>query len=393
MVKLLILDCRLPISKRRFYSLIAVDNPFIIFGVDMKYKKSLLFTLVLVTIAVLIHIYSTDPTRVENHYSTGIYPPFARLLRYLLGWLPFSFGDVLYGLVILWIIWKLVKVIKALFKKQVTVKSFYAGFIKALNILLIVYIFFNVFWGINYNRKGIADQLHLQMDKYKPDDLKKINNLLLEKVNASKLLLFNSAVTYPSNSQLFSRINQAYAHAGVVYPFLKYQPVSLKPSLWSWLGNYMGFTGYYNPFTGEAQVNTLVPKFLQPFTTCHEVAHQLGYAKEMEANFVAYLAAAESKDTLLHYSVYLELFMYSNRNLFMNDSVAAKEIGKQLLPEVKADLKEWRAFNKKYRNPVEPVFRWIYGKYLERNQQPQGVLSYDEVTGFLIAYYKKFGKI
>ncbi len=359
----------------------------------MRQKKSFLFTLALVLISVLIHIYSNDSTRVENSYSTGIYPPFGRFLRYIFGWLPFSIGDVLYGLIILWMIWKLGKGIKALFKKQVTLKSFFAGSLKALNILLIVYIFFNVFWGINYNRKGIADQLQLKMDKYNQEDLKKINELLLEEVNTSKLGLLSHGNIYPSKNQLFSKVNQAYVHAEVDYSFLNYQPVSLKPSLWSWLGNYMGFTGYYNPFTGEAQVNTLVPKFLQPFTTCHEVAHQLGYAKEMEANFVGYLAATASQDTLLKYSVYLDLFMYSNRNLFMTDSSAAKEIGKQLIPQVKDDLAAWRAFNRKYRNPVEPVFRWIYGKYLERNQQPQGVLSYDEVTGFLIAYYKKFGKI
>jgi Protein of unknown function (DUF3810) len=108
---------------------------------------------------------------------------------------------------------------------------------------------------------------------------------------------------------------------------------------------------------------------------------------------VAYLAAGQSQDTLLLYSVYLDLFMYSNRNLFAADSVAAIKYQKQLSPDVIKDLKEWRAFNKKHRNPIEPVFRWIYGKYLEGNQQPQGVLSYDEVTGYLVAYYKKFGKI
>ncbi len=259
--------------------------------------------------------------------------------------------------------------------------------------LLTVYIFFNAFWGINYNRVGIAEQLNLKMEKYSLDDLKKLNSLLIEKVNGSKQVLVGKQIKYPSNNRLFSRVKQAYVHAETVYPFLHYQPVSLKPSLWSWLGNYMGFTGYYNPFTGEAQVNTLVPKFLQPFTTCHEVAHQLGYAKEMEANFVAYLAAAESQDTLLHYSVYLDLFMYSNRNLFMSDSVASREFRRQLIPEVKEDLAAWKTFNKKYKNPVEPVFRWVYGIYLRRNQQPQGVLSYDEVTGFIIAYYKKFGKI
>ena len=85
--------------------------------------------------------------------------------------------------------------------------------------------------------------------------------------------------------------------------------------------------------------------------------------------------------------------MYSNRNLFMSDSAAANEFRKQLSPPVEADLKEWRTFNIKHRNPVEPVFRWIYGIYLKQNQQPQGVLSYDEVTGFIIAWYKKYGKI
>jgi hypothetical protein len=285
-----------------------------------------------------------------------------------------------------------VRGIKILFKKQATLQGFAAGTGKGLRILLITYILFNSFWGINYNRLGIASQLQLKMEKYNREDLKMINALLVEKVNASKQALINQNFTYPTKQQLFLKVEDAYVQAEKVYPFLKYKPVSLKPSMWSWVGNYMGFTGYYNPFTGEAQVNTLVPKFLQPFTSCHEVAHQLGYAKEMEANFVGFLSATSSKDTLLHYSVYLDLFMYSNRNLFATDSAAANEYRKQLSPAVINDLKEWRTFNIKHKNPIEPVFRWVYGKYLQGNQQPQGVLSYDEVTGFIIAYYKKYGK-
>ncbi|MGB5007451.1 MAG: DUF3810 domain-containing protein [Ferruginibacter sp.] len=359
----------------------------------MKPGKNLLFTLILGAIAVFIHLYSGNSIRVENQYATRIYPAFGRFLRYLFGWLPFSIGDVLYGLLIVWLIWNLLSAIKAVIKKEVTLQRFSAGAGKALRILMITYILFNAFWGINYNRVGIAEQLDVQMDKYSTADLQVMNGLLAEKVNATKKALVNRQEKYPAKKELFKKVADAYRQAEHVYPFLQYRPVSLKPSVWSLVGNYMGFTGYYNPFTGEGQVNTLVPKFLQPFTTCHEVAHQLGYAKEREASFVAYLAASASQDTLLHYSVYLDLFMYSNRNLFETDSLSAREFTHKLLPEVLADLKEWRAFNKKYRNPVEPVFRWIYGVYLKQNQQPQGVLSYDEVTGFMIAYYKKYGKI
>ena len=359
----------------------------------MKLRKSTVFTLVLVVIAAIIHLYSNDSTRVENQYSTGIYPAISRFLRYMFGWLPFSIGDVLYGTAILWLLYKIVKGLKAIFKKQVTFKNSLAGAGKAFRISLVTYIIFNIFWGINYNRVGVAEQLQLKMEKYSLEDLKMMNGLLLQKTNEAKQSIINHQLKDLTKRELFAKISAAYQETEKTYPFLKYQPVSLKPSIWSWVGNYMGFTGYYNPFTGEAQVNTLVPKFLQPFTSCHEVAHQLGYAKEMEANFVGYLAATTSKDTILHYSVYLDLFMYSNRNLFDSDSAAAKEFRKQLNPYVQNDLKEWKAFNKKYRNPIEPVFRWIYGKYLERNQQPQGVLSYDEVTAFIIAWYKKYGKI
>jgi len=359
----------------------------------MKIRKSLVFTLVLVVIAVFIHFYSGNAAWAESQYATGIYPAMGRFLRYLFGCLPFSFGDIVYGAVIIWLFCKIGKAVKAIFNKRVSRQSFAAGIAKMFNILLVVYILFNVLWGINYNRKGIAQQLDLHMAKYSPADVKLINALLVEKTNACKQSLINNGFKYPSNRQLFAKVDTVYRHTQTVYPFLKYKPVSIKPSLWGWLGNYLGFTGYYNPFTGEAQVNTLVPKFLQSFTTCHEVAHQLGYAREMEANFVAYLAATASQDTSVLYSVYLDLYMYSNRNLHGIDSAAAKAFRKLLLPEVKDDLQEWRAFNKKYKSPLEPVFKWIYGIYLVRNEQPQGVLSYDEVTGFIIAYYKKYGRL
>lgn len=359
----------------------------------MKLKKSRFFTLMLVILALLIHLFSLDPSLVEHFYSNRLYPYIGRTLRFLLGWLPFSFGDIIYGVVVLWLITKLIKGIRAVFKRQITHKSFFAGLRYTFNFLLIVYISFNLLWGLNYNQEGIANKLGMRMQKYSTDDLKQMNGLLVARVNRSKQVILHSQSAYPSKQELFGRVSKAYKNAKTIYPFLDYHPVSLKPSLWSWLGNYMGFTGYYNPFTGEAQVNTLVPKFLQPFTTSHEVAHQLGYAKEMEANFVGYLAAASSNDTLLHYSVYLDLFMYSNRNLFETDSAASKEFRKQLIPEVQEDLKEWRRFYLRHQNPFEPIFRWIYGVYLRRNQQPQGVLSYDEVTGFLINYYKMTGKI
>lgn len=359
----------------------------------MKKKLFWILTAILFTILVVLRLFSINPVNVEHYYSNGIYPVLSSFFRWIFGWMPFSLGDILYAVAIVWILFKLCKTIHLLWKRKMTWLLFFDALKKTLVILLTIMIVFNIFWGMNYNRLGIARQLELKIEKYTVNDIAQMNGILLEKVNNAKSALLSQKYAYPSSGQLFEKVKKAYSSLENTYPFLQYHTVSIKPSLWGWLGNYLGFTGYYNPFTGEAQVNTLVPKFLQPFTSCHEVAHQLGYAKEMEANFVGYLAASASTDTLLHYSVYLDLFVYSNRHLYRVDSVAAKRYALQLLPAVKTDLKEWRDFNTHHKNFIEPVFRWLYGKYLQSNQQPQGILSYDEVVGFLVAYYKKFGKI
>lgn len=345
-------------------------------------------------LAILVHLFSYNSTWVERYYSTGVYPYIGILLRKFNSYIPFSIGDILYCFVFLWFFALCIQFFLGLVNRSFTWEGTKEVGIKTLHLFLKVYVVFNVLWGLNYNRKGIGHQLGLQMDTYSTQDLKKLNEVLLEKVNSSKQITLKQTDVSTNNKKIFETAAQAYTKAAKAYPFLYHENAkSVKKSMWGWLGNYGGFTGYYNPFTGEAQVNGTIPNFIKKYTTCHEMAHQIGYAKESEANFVGYLAASQSADTSFQYSVYLDLFLYSNRNLYQFDSTAAKEYATLLMPEVKDDLRIWRSFLFNYKGPVEPVVRWIYGKYLQRNQQPSGVLSYDEVSSFLIAYMKKYGTV
>ncbi len=357
------------------------------------YKKNWILIGILLILVLFIRLFSANILLIEQYYSTCVYPYVAIFFRKLTGWIPFSMGDLLYGIVAIWLLWKVTISVKALVNNKISKQLILKKIFTSIIYLLLIYIGFNFFWGFNYNRQGIASQLGLKMEKYIPQDLKNVSTILLQKVNESKTSILRNGTIVLTTNEIFSRSSGAYEEVYKKYSFLQYRSPSVKISLWGWLGNYIGFTGYYNPFTGEAQINTTVPKFLQPYTTCHEIAHQLGYAKENEANFVGYLAASSSKDSIFLYSVYLDLFLYTDRNLYSVDSAAAKSLARQLLPAVKADLKELSNFNKRHQNPVEPVIRWLYGKYLQSNQQPSGVLSYDEVTGFLIAYYKKYGTL
>jgi hypothetical protein len=356
-------------------------------------KLKIRWLIILAVLIVVLKIFSNNSPLIERLYSNLIYPEFAASLRIILGWLPFSFGDIIYMLLILWFIWNVWRLSKKLLKRQLNKKWFARTGYKILITAMVVYIIFNSFWGLNYNRLGIEIQLNLQVKKIDSVDLKMIETLLVQKVNQSKKAIINQSNKYPSNRELFIRAAACYLQVKGKYPFLKYDHTSLKSSMFGWWGNYFGFTGYYNPFTGEAQVNTSVPKFILPYTTTHEIAHQLGYAKEEEANFVGYLAATSSTDTLFHYSTYLDLFVYANRKLFYIDSVSAKAAVEKLLPGVKADLTEWKEFARKHQSPLEPFVKWTYGNFLKANQQPKGIISYDEVIADLIAFYKKYGRI
>jgi hypothetical protein len=347
--------------------------------------------ILLISLALLVKIFSFFPNLVERYYSRGIYPLISGTQRWIFGWLPFSIGDLIYSLLIVFLIYKFWSFLRTIFQKKAGLDPWKNGFQWMLFWTLWVYTVFNLFWGLNYNRIGAARQLGLSMRPYNTRELKGVILTLVDRLEQTGKSGLHTRPVYESNRELFSGTVEAYREAAYRLPFLSSGKPSLKPSLFSYLGDYLGYTGYYNPFTGEAQVNTTIPVFLRPFTSCHELGHQLGYAKENEANFAGYLAARSSPDTAFRYSVYFDLYSYGIRELFLRDSLSAKTIQQHLPDLVKKDFRDLNAFFKKYENPLEPVIWKWYGKYLRANEQPSGMESYSEVMAFLVASAKKYG--
>ncbi|NML22102.1 DUF3810 domain-containing protein [Pseudoflavitalea sp. G-6-1-2] len=345
-----------------------------------------------IVLAVGIRIFSLFPEAVERYYSNGIYPVTAGLQRILFGWIPFSIGDIYYAVLILLLLNKLIILVKKLRRKQADKQYWLRGGKQFVWVVVLVYVGFNGLWGLNYNRTGIAEQLGLKVEKYSKDDLVAVMETIRERLQQTDSAAMLTRQDIRKKRWLFSQAKQSYDSLAIHQPELNYSFRSVKPSLYSYLGNYLGFTGYYNPFSGEAQVNTTVPLFIQPFTTCHEIGHQLGYAKENEANFAGYLAAKSSGDAAFRYSVYFDLYTYSWYYLYNIDSSMARDFSKQLPQQVKDDFKEMKEFNLRHGNPVEQVIDKLYGEYLKANQQPSGKLAYNEVIAWLVAYYKKNGK-
>lgn len=349
--------------------------------------------IVLIGLSLLIKLFSLFPEAVEKYYSQGIYLWLARFWRTVFGWAPFSIGDWVYCILIIWLLVALVKIVRTVRKKQANRMYWKNWLFKSLRLCLVVYIAFNLFWGLNYNRKGIAWQLDLATAPIEKEDLVAVMQALRDKVNALDTVAHQRRMAIDSKKYLFEGAAAAYKELASKDKRFDYPAVSIKPSLFSYLGNYLGYTGYYNPLTGEAQVNTTVPLFVQPFTSCHEIGHQLGYAKENEANFAGYLAARESKDTLFQYSVYFDLYSYGRPYLYYQDSLLLKKMDSSLNKGVRNDFRELKKFAEKHANPIEVVIDKLYGQYLKANEQPDGKVTYGKVMVWLVASYKKNLKI
>jgi hypothetical protein len=352
--------------------------------------KQLYLPLILLACIFFVSWFSINPLRVETYYYNGIYPFISGLLRIIFGWLPFSVGDILYTILGVWLLFKIVHFFKRLFKKQVSRPYLWQCLKKIISFGLSIYLIFYVCWGINYNRLGIAYQLHITPVAYSTATLSALIDSLVVKANKERIALPS---TNTSDEAIFEEAKSAYAKVATTYPYLSYNHPAIKSSLFGRFGNYAGFLGYYNPFSGEAQVNTTIPRFLIPYTACHEIGHQLGYATEDEANFAGYLAASASNDVATRYSVYIDLFLYANGELYARDSIAAKSKFKQLDTLIKQDLHDYKTFLLAHQNPVEPYITLLYGEYLKANNQPQGMDTYDDVISWLIAYQKKYGKL
>ena len=347
----------------------------------------------LFTLSVLIKFFSLNAAWVERYYTFGIYPFIAAALRILFGWIPFSIGDLLYLAASIYLVLKAWKLIRLLAKRQVKEYLSWILFRKYLKLVLWIYLIFNIFWGLNYNRQGIEFQFGLKMDKYTPADLYELTSALQKKLNgyAHQVDPLNR-LTLNNNTTLFNEGIAAYKKVSAQYSFLTYRKPSIKPSFFTHVGHYFRFTGYYNPFTGEAQLKTTVPEFIKPFIVCHEIGHQLGYAKENEANFSSFLAGRVSDHAEFRYSVYWDMYTYAMRDLLMYNRPCYIELKETEHKQVKNDIRAYREYLLKNRNLVEPVMTNMYDRYLRMNNQPLGKESYNEVVAWLMAYMKKYGK-
>jgi hypothetical protein len=172
------------------------------------------------------------------------------------------------------------------------------------------------------------------------------------------------------------------------YPFWTSVIAAPKPMPLSETLSYLNLTGFYSPYTGEANVNAHMPGLEMPFTMCHELAHTLGFMREDEANFIAFLSCRESDRLDFQYSGTVCALNYSMNELSSADRDSYYRIRDTYSDELINDLNKTFSYWSKYDTPAATVSTTVNNIYLKANNQSDGVKSYGRMVDLLLADYR-----
>lgn len=145
----------------------------------------------------------------------------------------------------------------------------------------------------------------------------------------------------------------------------------------------LGIAGLYFPFTFESIVNMNDLPTAIPFTACHELAHQAGYAREDEASFIAYLACCRG-DAGFAYSGTLNVLTESMKQLRNISVISAFELEERMSEGVKRDI---AALSGGYDIPATArMGGTVTDVFLRFNGQLSGLDSYSNVAYYVYLY-------
>ncbi len=181
-----------------------------------------------------------------------------------------------------------------------------------------VVIFLNVgIFGINQYAGPIADDIHLTANKYAIDELENAGKYYLEEaIKAYDSLPVDASVGsayVPADFDTMAK-QAADGFDALVYnkKYSVFAGSTVPVKKLGWAGYYTDkrTTGVTVYLTGEAAVNPNLPDILLPFAMCHEMAHRMSVASDVDANFTAFLACTNNPDPYFVYSGYLNAYRY-----------------------------------------------------------------------------------
>ena len=343
------------------------------------------------------------PNLIANYYNQGLFKYWTIGLRWVFGSIPFAIGELIYYTFIILLIINIIRYFISIKSFNQITRNIGIKLLKVIWLGIRLFVVFQLIWGFNYMQPEPTNAFNIKVQTPKNaqialDQMNVLTNELIQELNQTRQELPSYKALEPNFDQNLAKVQHAYGSISKAYPKLQLQNQSVKKAIFPTLGDYIGFLAFYQPITAEAIVRSDLPILTQPYTIAHEMAHQLGYASETEANFIAFVVATEADDPMLKYSMLLQMFTYAQdaQLLLLAGSKGfdawKAQIAKNkamLSPAVLKDRAEIKAFFAARADKQIQASNQLYDQFLKWNQQAAGLDSYADVLKWVRAYRLK----
>ena len=359
-------------------------------------KKSLLraalgrHILLLISGAViLLHLLTRRSYAFNRWLSAAFVRPAHRALSRVSALAPFSVAEALIGLAAVGLLVYITLSTIRLIRRPEKGRQVYIMLLTLSSFGFAVYAGFCLLWGVYYYGDDFAARSGLRNEPVSVQELQTVTAYFASLCNeyAEAVPRDEAGCCATNRAAVLAKSQEVYAETARRYPCLSAPAVRAKGVFFSRIMSYTDFTGFFFPFTAEANVNMDFPPALFAATVAHELAHQRGVAKEQEANFCAVLASLDYGDPDYCYSACLLAYTHLGNALHDADYEAWRAIYDTLSEPVLRDFAQSRAYWQQFETPVQSVSNVLYESFLYSYDQNLGLRSYGACVDLLVNYY------
>ena len=206
--------------------------------------------------------------------------------------LPFSVAEVLIYVLVMVILIGAVGLVYRLITEEGKLHRLLSWATAIALFASVLFLVFEALFGGLYAAEPRISSLGLSVKKRPVSELEDLCLSLGEEANALSSEL--SYTVTPPNEKWFTET--AKDIASIVSSYTGVEQAPPKYVLASNSMSYTNITGFFSPFTGEANVNKNDLTTALPFTMAHELMHRWGVTAEDEANAYAFMILYECKD-------------------------------------------------------------------------------------------------
>lgn len=315
--------------------------------------------------------------------------PLHRALGQLNAHVPFSVAELLIALAVCALLGYIVFQIAALIRRGERLRRLYRTLVTLLAAPLAVYALFCLLWGVYYYADDFSAQSGFRCEPVSVEQLESVTRYFADMAGeyADRVPRDERGFCRSDRAEILRRSPEVFQKTERDWPCLAGPPLAAKGVVCSRIMSYLDFTGFFFPFTAEANVNLDAPACDLAATVAHELSHQRGVAKEQEANFTAVLACLDYGDPDYVYSAALLACTHLGNALARADGEAWEKICDGLDENVKRDLVLRGAYWRQFETPVRKASNTVYEGFLYSYDQTLGLRSYGACVDLLVNYY------